>query len=83
MEYTLETLITEFGTHKAEYERNTIKWNADNPTTQRDPQAFVLPAALLTIVTELKTIKDKYASNQSQVSANVSVQEGANIKIPL
>lgn len=83
MEYTLETLIKEFGAHNAEYERSTVKWNADNPTTQRASDAFVLPAALLTIVTELKTIKDKYASNQPQVSANVSVQEGANIKIPL
>jgi len=81
MAYTLEKLITEFTLHTSEYEKVTAKWNAENSENahmQRDPEAFVLPAALLLIVTELKQLKDKYDASQPKILADVSVKESQN-----
>ena len=83
MNYTLEHLIEEFGRHTSEYDRFTTEWNESNPTTPRDLQAFVLPRALLAIVSELKHLKDKYDPSQPQIPPSLPNEESQNPQSPV
>lgn len=78
MHYSLDNLVAEFKKHISEWEGMIDKWNEENPTTPRDKDAFSLCHALHAIVTEIKTLKDKYDASQPQVPPNVPSEEGQN-----
>lgn len=83
MNYTLESLIMDFTAHAKDFAIMAQKWNDENPGSQRDANSFVLPEALLTIVTELKKLKDKYEANQPQISTDMRSEESQNPQVPL
>lgn len=82
MNYSIENLIETFTKHVDEYEKNLIKWKAEHPD-QAPLSDFILPRALLSIVTEIKQIKDKYEANQPEISSDMPRKESKNTKMPI
>jgi len=78
MKYSIDNLVEEFRRHISQWDVLIDQWNVENPTTPRDKDAFSLCHALHAIVTEIKTLKDKYDPSQPQIPSDVPTQESQN-----
>lgn len=78
MEYNIENLIAVFEEHVMQWETSILEYNTIHPEMPRDLRAFSLCQALLTIVTEIKTLQDKHEANQPQIPSDMRRQESQN-----
>lgn len=72
MDYSLPELIKFFEIHAAEFEKKLSQNDDGSPCATQNSNIFVLPRALLQIVTELQQLKDQYESDKPKISTDLS-----------